>query len=138
MVLNINFTYLCTWRTVAKIFCTLGFFLHSSINIWQNAFPKKMSMESENVKLSTIAFPVVFKVSISPGFDVGQLNQLGFKSILDYFVGINQHNPTGYDWVGRNGNISIGKNSSSGTLKKHLQLYRKKSLVRCLNSSLGS
>ena len=105
---------------MAKIICTLGFFLHTTINIWQNAFPNKMSMESEDVKLSTIQFPVVFKVSISPGFDMDQLNQLGFQSIQDYFMGINQFNPTGYDWVGGNDNTSIGKNSSSGTLKKQL------------------
>ena len=75
-----------------------------------------MSMESEDVKLSSIQFPVVFKVSISPGFDENQLKQLGFKNIQDYFMGINQHNPSGYDWVGANENISITKNSSSGML----------------------
>ena len=116
MILNINLKYPFTLRIIVKIFCSLGFFLHSSINIWQNAFPNKMSMESEDVKLSSIQFPVVFKVSISPGFDENQLKQLGFKSIQDNFMGINQHNPSGYDWVGLNENISITKNSSSGTL----------------------
>ena len=112
MVLNINFNYFFTWSNVAKIFCTLGFFVHCSINILQNDQSNKMSIESEDVKLSSIAFPVVFKISISPGFDMDQLKQLGFQSIQDYFMGINQHNPTGYDWVGGNNNISINKSSS--------------------------
>ena len=77
-----------------------------------------MSIAIEDVQLSTIPFPVVFKISISPGFDMDQLKKLGFKTSFNYFMGINEHNPSEYDWVGRNDNVNNDNTSASGMCNK--------------------
>jgi hypothetical protein len=109
MIFNLNFK---TLPFVAKFVCILAFSVHTGINMWTNILKEKMLVEEKSVELSTIPFPVVFDISISPGMNITELNRLGFENPLFYFTGINRFNHSAFGWNGGFENGTFLKNAS--------------------------
>ena len=74
---------------LAKLLCIFAFFVHTGSNIWQHYKDEKIIMGERYVNLSTISFPVVFDISISPGLNLTKLNKLGFENTVFYYTGVN-------------------------------------------------
>ena len=109
MIFNLNSK---TLPLLAKIVCIFAFSLHTVINMWTNILKDKMLVEEKSVELSTIPFPVVFDISISPGINIEELNRMGFENPFFYFTGLNQFNNTAFGWNSCYENGTFLKNAS--------------------------
>ena len=68
-------------------------------------------MGERYVNLSTISFPVVFDISMSPELNLTKLNKLGFENTVFYYTGVNGYENISYDWCGRFENGTIANNT---------------------------
>ena len=70
--------------------------------------PTETVSHLEEKTLDEIEFPVLFKVCITPSFNLAELRKAGYASIWGYFIGQSLHNESLYGWAGHteDGNIT--------------------------------
>ena len=96
---------------LTKLFCLLSFLAHCLVNIWQDYGEDRVLVRENAVNLSSITFPLIFYISLSPGIQLARLEKLGFDNIIYYYYGKNRYNQDIHGWDGRYGNGSIANNS---------------------------
>ena len=96
----------------AKVFCLISFLLHTAVNIKHTYLDEKLVMGEEYADLSSITFPLLFDISISPGIKQDSLTELGFANTIFYYYGKNKYMPGSHGWAGRYSNGTLARNMS--------------------------
>ena len=74
--------------------------------------PKNTLIETEKNNFLSIDFPIFFKVCIKPGFNMTELENLGYLSPLGYLMGESKYNSSVYGWAGHTSDGGIVSNVS--------------------------
>ena len=88
--------YFCT---ALKFICGLAFLIHFSVlslEHWKPAFVT----ETSNTHLRHREFPLIIKICIKPGLDLGELSKVGYNGIDGYFDGISKYSNVSVGWAG--------------------------------------
>ena len=68
----------------------LAFLVQMAVMIDQACNPTELSSSMKKVPLKHLAFPVVLRVCLTPAFDLRRLEEVGYGSVYDYFMGVSQ------------------------------------------------
>jgi hypothetical protein len=91
-----------TWPwLLVHLACTTFLLIQLWLVLWNGYVkPSVTNTVVENKNLKDINFPLVFKICKSPGFNINALNEAGYDTIIDYFVGWSKYNPPIHGWAG--------------------------------------
>ena len=98
--------------SLAKLACLAIVIIQTSLNIYDEFHTNKTEDDTYTKPLSKIEFPIVFNVIISPSFQAEKFKDFGFRSSLEYFLGMNSLTPpssggwAGYSDDGMTSNVS--------------------------------
>ena len=62
--------------------------------------PSQTETFLEEKKLDEIEFPVLFKVCFKNSFNLKNLEEAGYSSVWNYFMGVSKYNKSNYGWAG--------------------------------------
>ena len=90
--------------------CSLSLLVHTLGNIFNNVSSDQTTFTEEDVTLSSVPFPVVFKIYVLPAFNMAALIEAGYDDdIYTYYEGIDsEKNQKFIGWKGQqeNGTVS--------------------------------
>jgi hypothetical protein len=87
--------------SLAKLTCLAIVIIQTSLNIYDEFHTNKTEDDTYTKLLSKIEFPIVFNVIISPSFQAKKFKDFGFRSSLEYFLGMNSLTPSSSGgWAG--------------------------------------
>ena len=81
-------------------------FVHAIFIAYDLICPTDTVLRFEQRNLDDIEFPIIFKVCITPGFNISELQEAGYKSIWYYFTGTSKYSENIYGWSGHTENGS--------------------------------
>ena len=104
------------FRKILNIFCFVFFSvqLHKVVTEW--LFPVQTTVQIFGKNLEDFNFPVIFKICANPGFNFTALEDAGYSSVFDYFMGQSRFNGSQYGWAGH-GNNSVERRSVKGKVQ---------------------
>ena len=80
--------------------CTLAF-LVQMVTLTRSLLNPSQTISHTSIENVTVEdFPVIFKVCIKPGFDDEALQEAGYESTFEYFLGKSRYNQSLYGWAG--------------------------------------
>ena len=66
----------------------LAFLVQMAVMIDQACNPTELSSSMRKVPLQQLAFPVAARVCLTPAFDLRRLEEVGYGSVYEYFMGV--------------------------------------------------
>ena len=84
----------------------VAFFLHAIHIAYDFISPTETVLRFEQNNLDNIEFPIIFKVCITPGFNISALKEAGYDDVWLYFTGESRYSENIYGWSGHTENGS--------------------------------
>jgi hypothetical protein len=106
------------WIWLLHLACAAALLVQLGSVMWNGYIrPSVTNPVVKEMKLKNMDFPVVFKICVTPGFNLTALNAMGYDDVLDYLLGISKYNSTILGWAGHT-NTSRVQGSVAGVLRK--------------------
>ena len=64
--------------------------------------PTALNTTVSKSSLADLAFPLVFKICLKPGYDISKLESYGYMNVYDYFNGTTGKEDVFVGWAGQN------------------------------------
>ena len=97
------------WIFIQSV-CVLSFIAQMCLLAQEQLNPSQTETFLEEKKLDDIEFPVLFKVCFKNSFNLKNLEEAGYSSVWNYFMGVSMHNKSNYGWAGhrQDGGVGLG------------------------------
>ena len=80
--------------------CFIIFVIQVAVLIYNRMNPSQTISSTSQKQLADLKFPVIFKICIKPAFDDEELNEAGYSSSYDYFLGCSKYDGHLMGWAG--------------------------------------
>ena len=87
------------WRCV-QISCSVAFIVQICFLIKDQIKPHETKIFKEEKYLRSIDFPILIKLCFQDAFNHTQLNNTGYNSVFDYFLGQSFYDKNIFGWAG--------------------------------------
>ena len=94
--------------------CFVVFVVQMGFLFYNRIHPSQTVSSTKQTQLADVSFPVVFKICIKPAYNMKQLNEAGYNSGWDYFLGCSKHNGFLMGWAGHTQDGEVVSNVSGG------------------------
>ena len=95
-----------------KISICTAFIVHAIFIAYDLIVPKDTVLRFEERSLDDIEFPIIFKICITPAFNITEIQDAGYEIVWDYFTGTSRYSRNRiYGWSGHTENGSIVSNA---------------------------
>jgi hypothetical protein len=90
------------WIWLLHLLCAAALLVQLGSVLWNGYIrPSVTNTVVEEIKLEDMDLPVVFKICITPGFNLTAIKEMGYeRGVYDYFEGRSKYNETILGWAG--------------------------------------